>query len=75
MSDSDRPPVRVCCGKRHFGIVCPDGKVMCCMCFERFDQDQLSIDPKDGKKLNICKECDDKKKRRRSFEINVTHRK
>ena len=30
------PPVRLCCMQRHYGPMCPDGKVMCCLCFDRF---------------------------------------
>ncbi len=52
------PPVRVCCGQRHSGPVCPDGRVMCAICFEKFNQDQLAVDSKDGKLRNICRECD-----------------
>ena len=49
-------PVRICCGRRHFGAVCPDGKVMCCLCYNRFDQDKLNT-TKDGKKEDVCIEC------------------
>jgi hypothetical protein len=28
-------PVRLCCGERHSGVQCPDGLVMCCLCFTR----------------------------------------
>ena len=50
-------PVRLCCGQRHRGAVCPDGKVMCCICFERVSQDDLRVLP-DGKKEDVCKACD-----------------
>jgi hypothetical protein len=36
-------PVRLCCGQRHYGAVCPDGLVMCCLCFERFPVEQLQV--------------------------------
>lgn len=49
----DKPPIRLCCMERHWGAVCPDGKVMCCICFDRFDQDQLFVDA-DGQKWDIC---------------------
>ena len=49
-------PVRLCCGKRHLGPVCPDGKVMCCLCFERFDQGQLNV-AANGQKEDVCKKC------------------
>lgn len=50
-------PVRLCCGQRHFGPICPDGKVMCCLCFVRVDQDELHVDPKSGIKEDVCKPC------------------
>lgn len=53
----NQAPVRLCCGQRHNGSVCPDGKVMCCICFERFKEDDLSFDPEDGKKWDVCKAC------------------
>ena len=46
---------RLCCGSRHDGPVCPDGKVMCCVCFGRFSQDDLYRDH--GETWDICKEC------------------
>lgn len=52
------PPVRVCCGERHYGVMCPDGKVMCCQCFNRFDKSELSVDPEDGVLWDVCKTCD-----------------
>lgn len=50
-------PVRVCCMQRHWGVQCPDGKVMCCMCFERFAIEDLSVDPDDGKRWDVCLAC------------------
>ena len=47
--------VRLCCGQRHSGTVCPDGMVMCCICFERVSQQQLNTI--DGKKEDVCKRC------------------
>ena len=47
-------PVRLCCFERHYGVVCPDGLVMCCLCFERVTLDHLLTDPKDGRKIDIC---------------------
>lgn len=52
-------PVRICCGQRHLGPKCPDGKVMCCICFDRFDEEDLMTDPKDGKKWDVCKGCEE----------------
>lgn len=51
-------PKRLCCGQSHYGAVCPDGKVMCCLCFERVEQDMLSF--ADGQKMDVCQKCDDK---------------
>ena len=48
-------PIRLCCGKAHDGAVCPDSKVMCCLCFERVTMDQLST--MSGKKQDICLKC------------------
>lgn len=50
-------PVRLCCMKRHYGVQCLDGLVMCCICFDRFAVEDLVIDPVDGKRLNVCKPC------------------
>jgi hypothetical protein len=36
-------PIRNCCGKQHHGPVCPDGLVMCCLCFKRVSQDKLAV--------------------------------
>lgn len=52
------PPVRLCCGQRHAGVQCPDGLVMCCLCFERFPVEGLSLDPHDGKPWDVCIACD-----------------
>ena len=49
-------PVRFCCGERHWGAVCPDGKVMCCICFRRVSQNDLNILAND-KKEDVCKAC------------------
>ena len=49
-------PVRLCCGRRHLGPICPDGKVMCCLCFERVDRDKLNETP-DGLKKDVCIKC------------------
>jgi len=48
-------PVRLCCGERHWGSICPDGKVMCCICFRRVERWELNV--KDGKKEDVCKTC------------------
>lgn len=49
-------PVRLCCNQRHAGPVCPDGKVMCCLCFNRFDPSDLSLLP-DGRREDVCVAC------------------
>jgi hypothetical protein len=51
-----KAPVRLCCGNRHLGVICPDGKVMCCLCFNRVDQDQLNTNP-EGSKEDVCISC------------------
>ena len=54
----DEAPIRLCCMQRHWEAQCPDGKVMCCLCFERFDLDQLALD-EDGSVTDICQACSD----------------
>lgn len=49
-------PYRLCCGQQHTGPVCPDGKIMCCLCFERVERDQLHVDEK-NQTWDICKTC------------------
>ena len=56
MSES---PVRLCCGQRHYGAVCPDGRVMCCICFNRFAPEDLLLD-KDGQRVDVCYGCHEK---------------
>ncbi len=51
-----QPPARVCCGQRHYGAECPDGKVMCCICFERVTKDELAIDAS-GARIDMCQPC------------------
>lgn len=53
----DEPPVRLCCMQRHYGAQCPDGLVMCCVCFERVPVDQLEVDPADGRRWDRCTRC------------------
>jgi hypothetical protein len=50
------PPVRLCCGKAHWGAVCPDGKVMCCICFHRFEVSDLNR-TEDGSPEDVCRGC------------------
>lgn len=49
-------PVRLCCGQRHWNVACPDGKVMCCLCFNRFDPTGLHL-LSDGRREDVCAEC------------------
>lgn len=48
-------PVRLCCGHRHHGPECPDGLVMCAICFERFTEAELMV--LDGETWDVCKGC------------------
>lgn len=50
-------PVRICCGRRHSGAVCLDGKVMCCLRFNRVDQADLAFEG--GERVNVCIPCAD----------------
>jgi hypothetical protein len=50
-------PVRLCCGRRHGGVQCPDGLVMCCLCFGRFPVEELAVDPTSGQKEDVCSRC------------------
>lgn len=52
----DGPPVRLCCGQRHWSVECPDGNVMCCLCFDRFTIDDLHMLP-NGQREDVCREC------------------
>lgn len=63
MTGAGEAPVRPCCNQRHYGVQCPDGLVMCCLCFDRFPVDQLSVDPDDGKPWDVCIDCDAAEKR------------
>lgn len=56
MSSFTLPPVRLCCGQRHYGVICPSGNVMCCLCFGSFSQDQLWVDA-EGIRWDVCREC------------------
>lgn len=49
-------PYRLCCSQRHYGPVCPDGKVMCCLCFERVEKIALHAD-EDGSLEDVCQKC------------------
>ena len=47
---------RLCCGRDHGGPVCPDGMVMCCLCFSRFGEADLYVDA-DGSRWDVCNPC------------------
>jgi hypothetical protein len=66
----DEPPVRLCCLKRHNGTVCPDGKVMCCLCFDRFSKEELNIGP-DGRPENVCRVCAEEEKNLKNLKKSV----
>ena len=52
-------PVRLCCGERHYGAQCPDGLVMCILCFNRFQVEELNVVSTDfeGQHEDVCKAC------------------
>jgi hypothetical protein len=50
------PPHRLCCGQPHWGALCPDGLVMCCICFGRVPVGELHLDT-DGLRVNMCEPC------------------
>lgn len=49
-------PVRLCCGQRHLGVVCPDGLVMCCLCYRRVGFEDLAVTD-DGQREDVCTSC------------------
>jgi hypothetical protein len=55
MTTGSTVPVRLCCGQRHHGPVCPDGKVMCCLCFNRVEQSGLALEG--GSRVDVCIPC------------------
>lgn len=50
------PPVRPCCMQRHWGPVCPDGRVMCQLCYDRFEVKDLHV-CEDGTPEDVCVPC------------------
>lgn len=48
-------PVRACCGQRHWTTECPDGLVMCCLCFRRVQVADLNV--VGGHPENVCRPC------------------
>lgn len=55
----EEPPVRVCCSQRHGSVACPDGLVVCCLCFQRFSMSELAT-THDGRKTDVCLSCMEK---------------
>ena len=49
-------PIRLCCGKSHTTALCPDGFVMCQLCYNRVNTSGLHALP-DGTKENVCVKC------------------
>lgn len=49
-------PVKLCCGQSHWSVQCPDGLVMCCLCFSRFPVAELADDGEG--KIDVCRLCD-----------------
>jgi len=58
------PPVRLCCGQRHWGVGCPDGLVMCCLCYHRFPITALHRDA-EGTLWDACQGCAEYEEERR----------
>lgn len=52
----DVTPVRLCCGMSHWTATCPDGLVMCCICFGRFEKHELHVDST-GTTWDVCAAC------------------
>lgn len=52
----NEPPVRLCCFQRHSGPICPDGLVMCQLCYGRFEIQDLHM-TEDGTPEDVCKPC------------------
>lgn len=55
VDEGDFAPVRPCCMQRHSGPMCPDGRVMCQICFERVLIPELAVE--DGGLVNVCRRC------------------
>lgn len=52
----DGAPVRLCCSQQHWGPVCPDGLVMCCICYGRYETDELFVDATEVT-WDMCANC------------------
>lgn len=71
MMDTDFIPTRLCCGEKHLGPQCPDGKVMCILCFQLVELDMLSTDEETGQKCDVCEICEKIEKERCANSIPV----
>jgi len=56
MVEVREPPFRLCCGQQHWGPVCPDGRIMCQLCFERKYKHDLYVDDNQIT-WDICAQC------------------
>jgi len=52
----DDAPVRLCCSQQHWGPVCLDGLVMCCICYGRYEPGELFVDAT-GVTWDMCEGC------------------
>jgi hypothetical protein len=59
-------PVRLCCMKRHWGVECPDGTFMCCLCFVKVSAADAFKD-KEGTKWDMCQECGKEEERHKGL--------
>lgn len=66
MSEDFNAPVRLCCGQQHYGPSCNDGKVMCQLCFGRFDIADLNVTA-DGTPEDVCKKCHEEEKQHPNY--------
>lgn len=55
-TNENQAPARLCCGHHHYGPVCPDGRVLCQLCFTRIKPEELYVRP-DGTLEDVCKAC------------------
>jgi hypothetical protein len=53
--------VHAFCGQRHASVACPDGLVVCCICFDRFPIERLNTVGLDGQQMDcpedVCVPC------------------
>ena len=63
MNEPNPGPIRLCCGQRHWTVACPDGLVLCGMCFHRKPIEEMNVLP-DGARENVCVLCAEDERRR-----------